>query len=181
VLEVETVGSVKPRRVPPRPKPGRGLTAHSGGGARGGDTVASECSRRRAVDAAVRHSSALRRPLTLFNAPRANPDGPVGSGPSGFARACGGAGKIRSEDAGRAKRLDSPLGAVVDVLVGTNYDDEANGVRFVHAVDGPEGAAAHDGEFKGTKVVEGAFQDMTSERVSLQPAQRFTDLLAVLA
>lgn len=76
----------------------------------------------------------------------------------------------RSDDASSVERLDPSLSAVVDVFMWPDNDDEADGVRIEHAIDGPKGAAALDGELQGAEVVERALEGMSCQGVRLQPA-----------
>jgi len=75
-----------------------------------------------------------------------------------------------SDDASRAERFDSSLSVVVDVFMWPNNDDEADGVRIEHAIDGPKGAAAPDGELQGAEVLERALEGMSCQGVRLQSA-----------
>lgn len=61
-----------------------------------------------------------------------------------------------SEHTGGTERLYSPLGAIVDVLMRANNDDDIDGILIEHAVNGPKGAAAFDAELKGAEAVERA-------------------------
>jgi len=70
---------------------------------------------------------------------------------------------------------------VVDIFVRPNNNDEADGVRFEHAIDSPKGATASDGELQGAKAVERALEGMSCQGSLFQSAQRFPDLLTVLA
>ena len=76
----------------------------------------------------------------------------------------------RSDVASSAERLDPSFSAVVDVFVWPDHNDEADGVRVEHAIDGPKGAAALDGELQGAEVVERALEGMSCQGVRLQSA-----------
>src|SRR5215213_9986947 len=88
---------------------------------------------------------------------------------------------MRSEDAGGTQAFDSTLRLVVDVFVWPDNDDEADGVRVEHAIDGSKSAAALDCELQGAEVVERALEGVSCQGILLQSAQRLPDLLTVLA
>jgi hypothetical protein len=77
---------------------------------------------------------------------------------------------LRSEDAGGTQAFNPALCFVVDVFVWPNNNDEADGVRVEHAIDGPKGTTASDGEFQGAKAVERALEGVSSQRILLQSA-----------